>query len=1301
MVKLWTYQETEDFVERCADKYRNKEKLLNYLDRKLSICPASLEESDKEGRLKLLTNLIGAKLYLANKKIEVKKTKPKMDENGEKVKGPMRVIREDFLRELSGWVQANYLIYHIYFLVVRYYRWFSNESKNRVVIGDSLVEKTELMRELIGELQIAVNAYQVVSICHGILKSPQTDSKEALKSFAKSFIESLSQLFREEECLEVCFPCGTACHAIYLYFTKFRDGRILIRIDNVGAFATEEHKGTNSDGGKYYFPFLIGEMSTKDLENANCCKVLARYLTSICLLQKVDKKKFNDGDFQTEQLKAFYQKAEKLQSQLSFDKNKNDSNPFPAFPAQPEDTGMCVVENYQVGFFYRSKDSQEIIPSEFFNWLLLKEAQYQLSDYTTNQPRLFFFSARGQSRDPISPKPPESESLIPDYYGLLAGRREYNRPVSSATRKKLTRDWFVKKTELSWINIPAVNTCEYVKNEDRSEDHERVGRSAIIKSLYDKFSSKGVGVHFGLLYGLSGSGKTTTATWYAENFQGKYYDVVFWFNAARSSTLKEQFEKFAKDFFDCENVIDKNIDIAASLFSSLMKSDKCRFLIVFDGVKHPKYIEEFLPLKDDVKNGKTMHCLITSRYSGWGSCEKVNVTGFSDKELEAFLATFPREQWEKNREACLEVAKMVDCHPLALSQIKEYLNRNETRTILDCKNLLEMKPKELFKKVGVREAILTSMTFSINEFIEDAGDMVCKKSARFAIQVMAFLPLTKFPKFLLEEIICVFFQEINHDVSQSSEDANKKSIEMAKKIIDKMANFSLLIQTSSDDMVEVYALLQKMMKRKRYKSAYDEYVNIDVTSIMLKVFDKLFIYHYLQQKKLDSKIMLFLPLLELFLKARISTYSLQKNHALQLYVKLANYYYYENYDFNRAESYYALARSLVSSGVTIDKGALSELHNNYVSLLISLERFSGDEEKKFLLDQISDVVNMNNSEELSQVLHKVYALSNQGRLFKEHNQWNDAEKSYGEAEKLLDGLREPVDNGRVNPDLKKWFFHTRSFLANNQTDLYFAMNRFEKDNSAKIIAREAGINYARNSLYYKRKICHEPRLELYTAIYNVAELCSENEKFPMARDYYKEALDVIKAVFDKRSVNYVDSYYKCWICEKELRENSDSTLNKIREIFRSYEDEINARDYSGATFIEMAVRAGDLDGVKLLLKEYKVDATVCNIDSETIFLQAVSAGHVSIIRCLHEMALGDINESNGMGYSAIWLAVWNGRKEAVEYLLSEGATLEDRGGRNIFELANQVKQPEILVILKEHQARKDNENKLKTHCTLM
>jgi len=96
---------------------------------------------------------------------------------------------------------------------------------------------------------------------------------------------------------------------------------------------------------------------------------------------------------------------------------------------------------------------------------------------------------------------------------------------------------------------------------------------------------------------------------------------------------------------------------------------------------------------------------------------------------------------------------------------------------------------------------------------------------------------------------------------------------------------------------------------------------------------------------------------------------------------------------------------------------------------------------------------------------------------------------------------------------------------------------------------------------------------------------------------------------------------------------------------------IGLEGYNGFVVIKHASMTADLELLRFVFQHRKSK----EIDYTTSFLLAAQYGHKNIIIYLIEELNTDINSCNASGETALYVAAVNGKKEIVEYLLSNGA----------------------------------------------
>ncbi len=407
MFTLFSQKKIMESVEHCSGVYHDDSQLASQLNTLLGI-DAVPEASFEKERCHFLANAQGLQLYLKKDDSELGAANKSISLGG------INFIPETYFTDLSGWNQPRFLALHVYFLVRQYHR-IKNKAGDYMAIENKNIPKKELLDTLLEELFVAVNAQRLVSTVMKQVNFVNNDEAVS-KDVVNAFYDSLVSTFEAagEKRLEICFPCGTPLHAVYLYFTKINQEQVVLRIDNVGAGARENHvedekreikktvniKEDPKEVSCFEFrPHIISITTVGDMAKSAVKKQLTTYLHRLCYLQRGFKNK-NDTDTNkresNKRLAVLYNKINDEACKIDFPYiNINLKNDWSFQMMQKSEN--CVYSNYMIGVRYRFYDPRGLLPEELFDWLSEKAIKQKI---TKERNCGFFaaFSTRRQSK---------------------------------------------------------------------------------------------------------------------------------------------------------------------------------------------------------------------------------------------------------------------------------------------------------------------------------------------------------------------------------------------------------------------------------------------------------------------------------------------------------------------------------------------------------------------------------------------------------------------------------------------------------------------------------------------------------------------------------------------------------------------------------------------------------------------------------------------------------------------------------------------------------------------------------------
>ncbi len=409
MFTLLSRDKVKKKVELCHSDDENNIGLAKPLNHLLGIAIDTKKLLEKE-RLHFLANAQGLQLFLKKNNNEMKGINKPIPLRG------IKYFPETHFTDLSGWNQSRFLALHVYFLVRQYHR-IKNKAGDKMTIANKAVAKEELLGTILEELHVAVNAQRLVSMVMD--KIAVASSEEDIGSLVESFYNSLVTTFQEagEAPLEICFPCGTPLHAVYLYFTKIDKKHVILRIDNVGAGAAENHNGNDEkrkvetkDTSHFEFrPHVISITTVQDLGELETKKPLTTYLKRLCFLQRIEKNETLKQGIEGQRLAVLYNHMTNRAEKIDFPYLNIDRENDWAFQ-KAQTTENCVYNNYMIGIRYRFHDPRGILPEALFDWFSEKAVKAQVTaDKTSGFHHSF---SKRRPADLQKAEPAESKTLI-------------------------------------------------------------------------------------------------------------------------------------------------------------------------------------------------------------------------------------------------------------------------------------------------------------------------------------------------------------------------------------------------------------------------------------------------------------------------------------------------------------------------------------------------------------------------------------------------------------------------------------------------------------------------------------------------------------------------------------------------------------------------------------------------------------------------------------------------------------------------------------------------------------------------
>ncbi len=1083
-----------------------------------------------ENDLRFYAHSTGIQLFLGKKKkisickIDIKGQDDQINE--------MKFIAADAIEGLLGWQQVQFLIKQVYYLLRLYFIIKSKPDNEKVIIHDKAITCQVLCDEILGELQVAANAYRIIHAYLPLVIDSKPSS--ALHVFAEYFVSALRGLFTQStKLIEVSFPCGTYCHAVYLCFTQIDKDRVMLRIDNIGVKADEYHAVDTRIGSVRILPYLVGEFSLQALLGSHKEKFIA-YIVSICALQA----KITDfaSGLPGEYLDELY-RLSKAFKQYSLRSTFRETG---LEPVTPQSVDNCVYENYNVGMTFRLRDGTELLPEKMEEWFDVHERIMATTAATSFslQVGTVFQSVTTKIKDQQPPNNPGGE--------VLQLQPRNTNPI---------------------YDFPATLTEALFFADDRQVDRD--GRLATIDIMHTKL----IRHKRTALSGLPGSGKTTLALKYADLARrNRYFHIIKYFTL--DATILTQFKDFVLALLP-DLVLEESasIDFVATAYALLAKLNK-PWLVIFDRAK-PKAMRQFFPseLTELTLHG---HLLVVSHQTAWAPLPVQTLRGYSVAETVMYVDALPRQQ---NHEHAMKLTKLLDYHPYALLQVKCWLDNSPMGNVADILALLAEDADDFFRsepalpKLLKNPQIFMMMSAVIDAYLNQASQHT--NTANQLIEILAHLPESTLPLLLIQNILLI----ISHEATLTPQ---------LKQLLNDMLNYNLAEINMEAGNISFPSLIRTTSRMNKYK------VNGPKTAllILLGALDRSFTYSYINPMLDEVNYLHCLPIVEGVLNSTTS-WSKEYNVLLaKLFTKLAHYYYYEVSDLDKALQYYERAIEL-SQSCNLSIELLSELKNNYASLLI---RQAMSPENINIIENICLEVLGYWHDTLLTVsnLHSVFALTNLAYSKREANQPQAARAYLLRCQQYLQTCQGDSDwLNHTRSYLASEIGMTYSLLGQPKEYIVFAelAIKFKKKVCAAarteliMLTYNLAIAYEQDSNFTQAIVTLEAAIRMATECYGKHALCIIDLSYRLA--LYK------KVCSQKDDYDFI-AHFNALQDQYELRSIFDTTclemaveagaLNHVVFLISEKGANPQQRNRRGHTILLTAVENNQLEIVRTLLE---------------------------------------------------------------------------------------------------------------------
>ncbi len=254
--------------------------------------------------------------------------------------GLKEVDKEQTYTELEGWHEEKFLPHRIRALFIMIYNLKSGSSEKFSVDIKNSREMIDILRE---EIFIELETLYVCKTTEKIKlfdkkdkKNEKTKQSEGLyprmiESLAKDIYLCITNYFKKGG-QEYTLPCGWSKHAIYLSILQY-NGQYLIRIDNLGDGAENNHHKTRISGIRHYYPYCVPIKNLTDLQ-----LYIQKYI-KICI--SISKKESQERKKTLVALYADEQLSLKQIEELGYTSSSKQKG------------GTCVVTSHNVGLKIR------------------------------------------------------------------------------------------------------------------------------------------------------------------------------------------------------------------------------------------------------------------------------------------------------------------------------------------------------------------------------------------------------------------------------------------------------------------------------------------------------------------------------------------------------------------------------------------------------------------------------------------------------------------------------------------------------------------------------------------------------------------------------------------------------------------------------------------------------------------------------------------------------------------------------------------------------------------------------------
>jgi tetratricopeptide (TPR) repeat protein/MinD-like ATPase involved in chromosome partitioning or flagellar assembly len=324
------------------------------------------------------------------------------------------------------------------------------------------------------------------------------------------------------------------------------------------------------------------------------------------------------------------------------------------------------------------------------------------------------------------------------------------------------------------------------------------GREQVLRQLHASLTNGGTQA----IYGLGGIGKTHTAIEYAHRHRDDYR-AVLWVNAGTRDALVSDFVAIAR-LLDLpeRDVQDRNL-IVGSVRRWMETNDD--WLLIFDSADEPRLIQPFLPRNPE---GRILLMSRTQVFQSLGISRPFLLGVMTPEEALEFLfrRTGRSNDDPAERKAAEELARELDCLPLALEQAGAYITARQTRfrdylASYHKRRLRLLESSSSAAGDPLPESVVTTWTISFRE-VKEASE-----AAADLLRLSAFLG----PDHIPLELIVTGAADLGPALSSSLADASDDPL-VVDEVLEPLTRHSLIRRDVEAQTYSIQRLVQAVLQ---------------------------------------------------------------------------------------------------------------------------------------------------------------------------------------------------------------------------------------------------------------------------------------------------------------------------------------------------------------------------------------------------------------------------------------------------------------------------------------------------------